>query len=41
MLTAVTVGFLEIAGLQLPGIGWIVYAAGMLAWAVHAALSRG
>ncbi|WP_345147658.1 hypothetical protein [Arthrobacter ginkgonis] len=32
MVASVTVGFLEIAGLGLTGMGWIVYGAGMLGW---------
>ncbi len=32
MLLAVLAGFLGIAGLDIPGLGWWLYAAGMLAW---------
>lgn len=35
MTTAMTVGFLGIAGLALPS-GWIIFGAGMLAWAAAA-----
>lgn len=34
MLTALTIGLLAVAGLDLPAAGWIVFAAGMSAWAV-------
>jgi hypothetical protein len=34
MLTAVTLGFLAVAGLRLEVAPWIVYGAGMLGWAV-------
>ena len=40
MLTAVTVGFLGIAGLPMMAAGWVVYAAGMVAWLVAAAATR-
>jgi hypothetical protein len=40
MLTAVTVGFLGIAGLPMMAAGWVVYAAGMAAWLVAAAVTR-
>lgn len=39
MITAVTVGFLGIAGLDMRLAGWIIFAAGMLAWIVGAAVS--
>lgn len=32
MLLAVLLGFLDIAGLTLPGTGWWLYSGGMLAW---------
>ncbi|MGO2660274.1 hypothetical protein [Mycetocola reblochoni] len=32
MLLAVLAGFLDIAGLSIPGLGWWLYAGGMLAW---------
>jgi hypothetical protein len=32
MLLAVGAGFLGIAGLEVPGLGWWLYAAGMLTW---------
>lgn len=32
MLASITLGFLGIAGLQLPDAPWIVYGAGMLGW---------
>jgi hypothetical protein len=34
MLTAITLGFLSVAGLRLAEAPWIVYGAGMLGWAV-------
>ncbi|MDQ2881624.1 MAG: hypothetical protein M3Y48_10440 [Actinomycetota bacterium] len=34
MIASLTVGFLGIAGLDLPAGGWIIYGAGMLGWAV-------
>lgn len=34
MIASVTLGFLEIAGLDVPVTGWIVYGAGMVGWAV-------
>lgn len=40
MLSAVTVGFLGIAGLPTMAAGWVVYAAGMAAWLVAAAVTR-
>ena len=41
MIAAVTVGFLGIAGLALPGAGWIIYGVGRLGSAVAAlALAR-
>ncbi|WP_106208733.1 hypothetical protein [Glaciihabitans tibetensis] len=40
MLAAVTVAFLEIAGLGLTGDGWIIYGAGMLGWLVTSTVSR-
>jgi hypothetical protein len=32
MIASVTLAFLEIAGLQVPGTGWVIYGAGMLGW---------
>lgn len=40
MLSAVTVGFLGIAGLPAMAAGWIIYAAGMAAWLVTTAITR-
>jgi hypothetical protein len=34
MLASLTVGFLGIAGLELPAGEWIIYSAGMLGWVV-------
>jgi hypothetical protein len=34
MIAAVTMAFLEIAGLRVEGVGWIVYGAGMLGWII-------
>lgn len=39
MIASVTVAFLEIAGLQIPGTGWLIYAAGMLGWIVSGAVA--
>jgi hypothetical protein len=39
MITAATVGFLGIAGMDTRMAGWIIFAAGMLGWIVGAALS--
>jgi hypothetical protein len=40
MMTSVTVGFLDIAGLGLMGDGWIIYGAGMFAWLIASAVQR-
>jgi hypothetical protein len=40
MITAVTVGFLGIAGLSGPLAGWVVYGAGMLGWLVAGAVAQ-
>lgn len=34
MLAALTVGLLSMAGLDLPSAGWIIFGAGMAAWAL-------
>ena len=34
MLASVTFGFLAIAGLEIPGMAWIIYSLGMLGWLV-------
>ncbi|GAB2815041.1 hypothetical protein GCM10027022_01310 [Alpinimonas psychrophila] len=34
MLASVTFGFLAIAGLEVPGMAWIIYSIGMLGWLV-------
>ncbi len=34
MIVSVTLAFLEIAGLSVPGSGWIIYGAGMLGWII-------
>ncbi|MET3923801.1 hypothetical protein [Arthrobacter sp. UYEF20] len=34
MIVSVTLAFLEIAGLRVPGVGWIIYGAGMLGWII-------
>jgi len=41
MLTALTVGFLELAGLRLDhgGAGWVIYSAGMVGWVVAGAVA--
>jgi hypothetical protein len=39
MVSAVTMGFLGIAGLDGAVTGWIVYGAGMLGWAVGGAVA--
>lgn len=38
MIASVTLAFLEIAGLSIPGVGWIIYAAGMLGWIISGVL---
>ena len=38
MIASVTMAFLEIAGLRLPGVGWIIYSAGMLGWIITGAV---
>jgi hypothetical protein len=38
MVASVTVAFLEIAGMSFVGIGWVIYAAGMLGWIVTSAV---
>ena len=38
MIASVTIAFLEIAGLRLPGVGWIIYGAGMLGWIITGAV---
>lgn len=40
MIASLTVGFLGVAGLTLPAAGWIIYGAGMLAWAGAGVLTR-
>lgn len=39
MIASVTVGFLDVAGLDVPLAGWIVYGVGMVAWGVAAAVT--
>ena len=39
MFSAVTVGFLGIAGMDMRLSGWIIYGAGMLGWLVAAAFA--
>ncbi len=38
MIASVTLAFLEIAGLSVPGVGWIIYGAGMLGWIISGAV---
>lgn len=38
MIASVTMAFLEIAGLSIPGVGWIIYGAGMLGWIISGAV---
>jgi hypothetical protein len=38
MIAAVTMAFLEIAGLQISGTGWFIYGAGMLGWVLTGAV---
>jgi hypothetical protein len=40
MISSVTMGFLAIAGLSIPGAGWIIYGVGMLAWLVTSSIAR-
>ena len=37
MIASITIGFLDIAGLDVPMGGWIVYGVGMITWAMAAA----
>ena len=39
MIVSLTVAFLEIAGLRVPGVGWVIYGAGMLGWVVTGTVS--
>jgi hypothetical protein len=39
MVVSVTVAFLEIAGLGIPGSGWVIYGAGMLGWIITGAVA--
>jgi hypothetical protein len=39
MITALTLGFLGIAGLSMAGAGWIMYSAGMFGWLVASQLA--
>jgi hypothetical protein len=34
MVASVTLGFLAIAGLTVPGVAWIIYSVGMLGWLI-------
>ena len=34
MIVSVTLAFLEIAGLRVSGLGWIIYGAGMFGWII-------
>jgi hypothetical protein len=34
MVASVTLGFLAIAGLTVPGVAWIIYGVGMLGWLI-------
>jgi hypothetical protein len=38
MITSITMAFLEIAGLRVDGVGWIIYGTGMLGWIITAAV---
>lgn len=40
MIASLTVGFLGVAGLALPAAGWVIYGAGMLGWALAAAIAH-
>jgi hypothetical protein len=39
MISSITMGFLAISGLTIPGTGWIVYSAGMLGWLITGIVS--
>jgi hypothetical protein len=39
MITAITLGFLGIAGLDMRLAGWITYGAGMLGWLISSAIT--
>jgi hypothetical protein len=40
MMASLILGFLAVAGLAVPGAGWIIYAAGMLGWAAAGIAAR-
>ncbi|HYI34091.1 MAG TPA: hypothetical protein VEX88_11580 [Glaciibacter sp.] len=40
MVASVTLGFLAVAGLTLPGVPWIIYSAGMLGWLVTTQVAK-
>lgn len=39
MIASITIGFLDVAGLDVPLAGWIVYGVGMISWALAAAVT--
>lgn len=39
MIASITIGFLGVAGLDVPMTGWIVYGVGMVTWGVAAAVA--
>ena len=40
MVASVTLGFLAIAGLEVPGLAWIIYGVGMLGWLLTTQVAR-
>jgi hypothetical protein len=40
MIASITIGFLDVAGLDVPLAGWIVYGVGMVGWALAAAVTN-
>lgn len=40
MISSVTVGLLAIAGITVPGTGWMIYSVGMLGWLVTSGVQR-
>lgn len=40
MVVSVTLGFLSIAGLTVPMMGWIIFSVGMLGWIVTTSVQK-
>jgi hypothetical protein len=39
MIASITIGFLDVAGLDVPMAGWIIYGVGMVSWALATAVT--